>query len=163
MSCLATATSARWSRFGALALLGLASACVPQATDGANDGGDSYPSLGSDAHTAVDPLASDASLGVRARQVFGGCQGGPESGCHGAGAAGTHLRLGAGGDVVQVASTERPALDRVAPGDVPSSYLYLKVVGEGGIDGGRMPLGGPFDTRMAPFIAAWIEAGAPDP
>ena len=52
---------------------------------------------------------------------------------------------------------------RVAPGDPRSSYLYLKVLGEGGIDGGRMPLGGPFDPRMAPFIASWIEAGAPAP
>ena len=66
------------------------------------------------------------------------------------------------GDVVNVPSTERPALDRVTPGDVMASYLYLKVVGDGGIDGGRMPLGGPFDPRLAPFIASWIEAGAPE-
>ncbi len=62
---------------------------------------------------------------------------------------------------MNVASSERPSLARVAPGDVASSYLYLKVVGDGGIDGGRMPLGGPFDPRLAPFLASWIEAGAP--
>ncbi len=143
--------------------LPLALACATQPTEGPNDAGESYPSLGSDARSAVDPLASDAPLGVRARQVFGGCQGGPESACHGSGAAGTHLRIGAGGDVVNVPSTERPALDRVTPGEVITSYLYLKVVGDGGIDGGRMPLGGPFDPRLAPFIASWIEAGAPEP
>lgn len=146
-----------------IAVLALASACAPQPADRPNDAGELYPSLGSDASAAVDPLASDASLGVRARQVFGGCQGGPESACHGSGAAGTHLRIGAGGDVVNVPSTERPALDRVTPGEAVNSYLYLKVVGDGGIDGGRMPLGGPFDPRLAPFIASWIEAGAPAP
>jgi len=145
------------------AVLALASACAPRATEGPNDAGESYPSLGSDAASVVDPLSSDASLGVRARQVFGGCQGGPESACHGSGAAGTHLRIGPGGDLVNVPSTERPALDRVTPGEVQSSYLYLKVVGDGGIEGGRMPLDGPFDPRLPPFIASWIEAGAAAP
>ena len=57
--------------------LPLALACATQPTEAPNDAGESYPSLGSDARGAVDPLASDAPLGVRARQVFGGCQGGP--------------------------------------------------------------------------------------
>jgi hypothetical protein len=145
-----------------LGLLALVGACAPSPATTARDAGDSDPPFDLDGGR-IDPLASDAALGVRASQVFTGCQGGPESACHGAGAADTHLRLGAGGDLVNVASTERPELKRVAPGDPPNSYLYLKVLGNGGIDGGRMPLDGPFDPRMAPFIASWIEAGAPDP
>lgn len=111
----------------------------------------------------VDPLGSDAALGVRAGEVFGSCQGGPESACHALGEGGTHLKLGTGGDLVGVRSTERPSLNRVAPGDPIRSYVYLKVLGDGGIDGGRMPLDGPFDPRLAPFLASWIEAGAPAP
>jgi hypothetical protein len=121
------------------------------------------PSFGFEGGGPVDPLASDASLSVRADQVFGGCQGGPESACHGSGAGGTYLRLGAGGDLVDVPSTERPSLLRVRPGDPTSSYVYLKVLGDGGIDGGRMPLAGSDDPRLPAFIAAWIEAGAPSP
>ena len=153
--------------FGALALgLAAATACGSRTTDGPSDAGDASdvgPSFGLDGGGLTDPLASDASLAVRASQVFGGCQGGPESACHALGEADTHLRIGAGGDLVNVPSSERPAMARVAPGDPWSSYLYLKVLGDGGIDGGRMPLGGPFDPRMAPFIASWIEAGAPAP
>ena len=149
---------------GPLTLLILAAGCAPNHPDDPSGGvGESFPSFGPDASRPVDPFASDAALGVRVDQVFSGCQGGPESSCHGSGAAGTHLRIGARGDLVNVASTERPSLNRVSPGDVTTSYLYLKVVGDGGIDGGRMPLGGPFDARMAPLIASWIEAGAPDP
>lgn len=149
-------------RLAATALV-TAGACAPSSsTDAVSDAGDSEPTFGADAGR-LDPLASDAALGVRANQVFGGCQGGPESACHGLGEADLHLRLGAGGDLVNVASTERPSMKRVSPGDPNNSYLYLKVLGDGGIDGGRMPFGGPFDPRMAPFIASWIEAGAPDP
>ncbi|HSO40439.1 MAG TPA: hypothetical protein VLT33_48265 [Labilithrix sp.] len=140
---------------------GGACACAPRSAAELPDAADEYPSLGPDAARPIDPLASDAALGVRATQVLNGCQGGPESACHGSGAAGTHLLLGPGGDLVNVPSSERPSLMRVAPGDARSSYLYLKVLGDGGIDGGRMPAGGPFDPRLAPFIASWIAAGAP--
>ena len=144
----------------AMALLG---ACAPSGASDASDAGGSSPSFGFDGSRPIDPLASDAALGVRASLVFAGCQGGPESTCHASGEGDTHLRIGAGGDLVDVASAERPSLKRVSPGEPSTSYLYLKVLGDGGIDGGRMPFGGPFDPRMAPFIASWIEAGAPDP
>ena len=147
---------------GALTLV-VTIGCAPRSAAELPDAGDEYPSLGPDAGRSVDPLTSDAAIGVRASQVLGGCQGGPESACHGSGAGGTRLQLGAAGDLVNVPSTERPSLARVAPGDAPNSYLYLKVLGDGGIDGGRMPAGGPFDPRLAPFIASWIDAGAPAP
>jgi hypothetical protein len=128
-------------------------------------GGPEPPSFGLDGGRPADPLAndSDAALGARADQVFAGCQGGPESACHALGESGTHLRLGADGDLVNVRSFERPDMLRVRPGDPAGSYLYWKVLGDGGIDGGRMPLDGPYDPRLAPFIASWIEAGAPSP
>jgi hypothetical protein len=63
--------------------------------------------------------------------------------------------------VVGVPSTERPELERVRPFDSAASYLYLKVVGDGGIEGGRMPLDGVADPRTPALVGAWIEAGAP--
>jgi hypothetical protein len=52
---------------------------------------------------------------------------------------------------------------RVKPGDPSASYLYLKVLGDGGIDGGRMPYGATtYDPRLPELFFAWIEAGAPD-
>jgi hypothetical protein len=148
-----------------MALLALLAACGTRETLAANDGGvgETVPPFASDGGGIQDPLTSDASLGVRAAQVFGGCQGGPESACHAIGEGYTYLRLGKDGDLVDVPSSERPSMVRVRPFDPMSSYLFLKVLGDGGIDGGRMPLGGPYDERLAPFIASWIEAGAPSP
>lgn len=144
-------------------MLLLAPSCAPTSVPETADGVAPSPTPSLGGTPPIDPLASDAALGVRAGEVFGRCQGGPESACHALGEGGTHLKLGPGGDLVGVPSTERPSLNRVAPGDPLSSYLYLKVLGDGGIDGGRMPLDGPFDPRLAPFIASWIESGAPAP
>jgi hypothetical protein len=144
-------------------VLALAASCAPTALPETADGAAPGPAPSLGGIPRLDPLASDAALGVRAGGVFGGCQGGPESACHALGEGGTHLKLGMAGDLVGVPSTERPSLNRVAPGDALGSYLYLKVLGDGGIDGGRMPLDGPFDPRLAPFLASWIEAGAPSP
>lgn len=138
-------------------------ACAARETSGPDDAGDAVPSFGFEAGRPPDPLASNAPLGARAAQVFGGCQGGPESACHALGEGNTHLRIGTNGDLVNVRSTERPSMARVLPGDPMRSYLYLKVLGDGGIDGGQMPLGGTYDRRLAPFIASWIEGGAPPP
>ena len=111
-----------------------------------------------------DPLASDASLGVRTAQIFASCGGGSgETNCHSTGAGGTYLTLGADGDVVDVPSSENPTMLRVRPGDPARSYLYVKLLDAGDYDGGRMPPGGPYDPRLPPFIASWIEAGAPSP
>jgi hypothetical protein len=38
----------------------------------------------------------------------------------------------------------------------------LKVRGDGGIEGGRMPLNFPYNPRIPEMFFAWIEAGAPD-
>ncbi len=141
------------------------SADSTDAADSGSDGADNL-SFGPGAPT-FDPLEpSDASLPLRAATLFGTtCRGGPESGCHGMGAAGLHLVLSrdGGGDIVDVPSTERPALVRVKPRDPASSYLFLKVAGDGGIDGDVMPAGTRRDPRIPALIGDWIAAGAEAP
>lgn len=122
------------------------------------------PTFAGGGAAALDPFDPDAAIAMRMNALIGAsCVGGPETACHGSGAAGLTLRLGSGGDVVNVPSTERPELLRVRPFDPADSYLFLKVRGDGGIDGGRMPLGVPEDPRIAELVRAWIEAGAPAP
>jgi mono/diheme cytochrome c family protein len=70
-------------------------------------------------------------------------------------AADTHAAL------VGVASIGRPALLRVAAGDSENSYLIHKLEGQPGIDGDRMPLGGPFlSDATIDRVRSWIDAGA---
>jgi hypothetical protein len=111
----------------------------------------------------VDPYDPDAALPERVEALFTSCTGGPENVCHGSGAAGLTLRLGPDGDVVGVPSTERPDLLRVRPYAPSASYLYLKVLGDGGIEGGRMPLDGDFEARRVDLIQQWIQSGAASP
>ncbi len=68
------------------------------------------------------------------------------------------------GSLVGVASTQRPSLLRVAPGNPGGSYLVHKLEGGPDIAGVRMPRGtGPFltDGQMV-IIRRWIENGAPN-
>jgi hypothetical protein len=65
--------------------------------------------------------------------------------------------------LVDVPSLERPELLRVARGDPSSSYLYLKLRGDGGIDGAPMPSTADRDPRRAELAWYWVEAGAPVP
>jgi hypothetical protein len=65
--------------------------------------------------------------------------------------------------LVGVPSIQRPALQRVAPGDVENSYLIHKVEGRSGIGGQRMPLNGTALTEgQILVIKRWIELGAPN-
>ncbi len=62
--------------------------------------------------------------------------------------------------LVNVNSTEVPALKRVLPGDPNNSYVVHKVEGTQTV-GQRMPLGGPFlDQPTINQVRAWIQAGA---
>jgi hypothetical protein len=66
--------------------------------------------------------------------------------------------------LVGVASTERPSVLRVAPGDPNNSYMVHKLEGGPNIVGERMPRGtGPYltDGQMV-VIRRWIETGAPN-
>jgi hypothetical protein len=68
----------------------------------------------------------------------------------------SHARL------VGVASTQRPALQRVNPGNPDSSYLIHKLEGRSDIVGARMPRGtGPFLSEgQILVIKRWISLGA---
>ena len=82
------------------------------------------------------------------------------SGCHG-GSAWPDLSAGkAYGNIVNVESSR--GLPLVYPGLPDSSYLYLKLLPDAPISGGRMPLGGPYlDAASLEIVRAWIERGAP--
>jgi hypothetical protein len=109
----------------------------------------------------VTPEMLDASLVRKVEARLALCNG--QEGCHVSGAGGG-LFYPPGNelvDLIDVRASERPDLVRVKPGDPLASYLYLKVRGDGGIEGGAMPLGvTPRDPRIAETIFAWIEAGA---
>ena len=63
--------------------------------------------------------------------------------------------------IVGVASVERPALQRVKPGDPNNSYVVQKLAGAATIAGARMPFGGPYlDQATIDQVRAWITAGA---
>jgi hypothetical protein len=127
--------------------------------DSGLDGG--LPACGLACGPEITPESLDASLAVRVEARLALCNG--QEGCHVSGAGGLFYPPGnARIDLVDVPASERPDLYRVKPGDPIASYLYLKVRGDGGIEGGAMPLGGsPRDPRIADTIFAWIEAGAP--
>ena len=86
-------------------------------------------------------------------------------GCHGAIGTQQGLLLAQGSayqSIVDVPSTEMPALRRIRPGDPANSYLFRKVTGAG-ITGDRMPLGGPpLSDANIDLIRSWIERGAPN-
>jgi PKD repeat protein len=88
------------------------------------------------------------------------------SGCHGNGSANAGLQLDEGvsyDETVNEPSTQRPADDRIEPGDTANSYLWRKVNGGPDIDGARMPLtGGALSQAQLDLLEDWIEAGAPD-
>jgi hypothetical protein len=86
--------------------------------------------------------------------------------CHVGATAPRGLRLDAPNSyamLVNVASVEVPALQRVAPGNPDMSYLVQKIEGTAAV-GGRMPLGGaPLPQDRIDLIRRWIAAGAPAP
>lgn len=89
------------------------------------------------------------------------------SGCHIGASPPAALNLEAGqafNNLVGVASTEMPALNRVQPGDPDASYLFKKHRGDADISGSRMPLTNPtfFDDNpdLLDLEEAWIRQGA---
>jgi len=85
------------------------------------------------------------------------------SGCHPPNAS-MDLRAGhTFASIVNVNSSEQPALKRVKPGDPDNSYLIRKLNGGPGISGSRMPQGGPaLPPSQIQRIRDWILAGAPN-
>src|SRR5688500_6303092 len=86
--------------------------------------------------------------------------------CHTGATAPRGLRLDAANSyamLVNVASVEVPALQRVTPGNPDMSYLVQKIEGTAAV-GARMPLGGaPLPQDRIDLIRRWIAAGAPAP
>ena len=92
------------------------------------------------------------------------------SGCHGnvgTNPIGRPMNLTIGQSyamIVNVPSTQVPALARVRPGLPDSSYLYLKLTGALGIQGVQMPPGG--NPNITPAVIdrfrQWIALGAPN-
>jgi hypothetical protein len=64
--------------------------------------------------------------------------------------------------LVNHASTEKPGLLRVSPGNPDNSYLVHKIEGAPGIIGVRMPQGGPpfLSDGQILIVRRWIELGA---
>jgi hypothetical protein len=85
------------------------------------------------------------------------------NGCHVGANAPAGLRLDAANSfamLVNVASTQVPALLRVKPGDPDNSYLVQKIDGRATV-GGRMPLGrAPLPQASIDLVRSWIAAGA---
>jgi Ca2+-binding RTX toxin-like protein len=83
--------------------------------------------------------------------------------CHSGGGAPMGLRLDAANsyaNLVNVPSTEVPALMRVEPGDPDNSYLIQKLEGNAAV-GAQMPFGGPYLTqRTIDDVRLWITEGA---
>ena len=87
------------------------------------------------------------------------------SGCHAGSGAPFGLDLSSvassSASVDGVASAEKPAMLRIAPGDAANSYLYWKVSANPNIAGDPMPLtGGPLSNADLSLLASWIDGGA---
>lgn len=88
------------------------------------------------------------------------------SDCHRGASAPFGLDFTAGqtlGNVVGVASAERPDFDRVEPRNPTDSYVYMKVAGDLRIGGDPMPpqnLAPPLTAQQLELLRQWIEQGA---
>lgn len=88
------------------------------------------------------------------------------SDCHRGGSAPFGLDLTAGqtlGNVVGVASAEKPEFDRVEPWNPTDSYVYMKATGDLRISGDPMPplnLAPPLTDQQLELLRQWIEQGA---
>jgi hypothetical protein len=177
------------SRRGALSafLLLLGAALPPFAAcragspaDASDDGGDNpFPTF--DATGVVD-----SSLTVRAALVLTRCSAqGDGFGCHSSNAGNMSLATSDNRQdpsvLIDAQSFERPDMVRIKPGDPEHSYLWLKLVGDGGIDGAQMPCvnvvtgdsgdwrtfkclqSDPLPPNQMQDMHDWIEAGAEFP
>ncbi len=147
---------------GFFLLAALVMGCSPEPAAATTDGGESDTGDPFGDLDAGDPFTADTSLGRKARGFLGSCNG--NEGCHVSGVAGLTFPPGDEARyVIDASSSERPSLLRAKPFDPSASYLYLKLLGDGGIDGSRMPPGQPFEPRLPALFFEWIEAGCPAP
>jgi hypothetical protein len=65
-------------------------------------------------------------------------------------------------NIVGVPSQQRPAFQRIAPGDSANSYIVMKLRNDPRKGGSPMPLGDfPLDPALTLRIATWAHQGAP--
>ena len=86
------------------------------------------------------------------------------SGCHAGNNPAANLPLGAreiAAAIVDVPSAAKPDYKLVAPGDPVNSYLLMKMRGDEGIAGDRMPPARALEAEQIALVEAWVEAGAP--
>jgi hypothetical protein len=109
--------------------------------------------------------AAPVTLAQIQAQVFGQTCSVP--GCHSGGGAilPTVMNLTSAqasfDNLVNVASLQMPAIDRIEPGEPDNSYLIRKIEGAAGITGVRMPFGGtPLDQATIDMIRQWVSEGA---
>jgi uncharacterized protein (TIGR03118 family) len=154
-TAIGTDTSAPYSVQWNTAGLTGAQQLTARATDGAGNATTS-------AAVAVNVVAATVTLAQLQASIFT-----PRcSGCHSGGGAslpGSMNLTSATASynaLVNVNSTEVPALKRVQPGDANASYLVRKLEGTQTV-GDRMPFGGPFlDQPTIDQVRSWIQAGA---
>ncbi len=87
------------------------------------------------------------------------------SGCHSGSSPTGGMNLTAGSayqNTVNVKSTERADLVRIAPGDPDHSYLVKKIRGDADIVGSRMPLVGSITAAQEQLVIDWVRRGAPN-
>lgn len=85
-------------------------------------------------------------------------------GCHAGGSPQANMSLEAdfvGGEIIGVASSQRPELKRIDPGNPDGSYLLMKLRGADGIINQQMPVGGRLSDAQIEMIREWIAGGAP--
>jgi hypothetical protein len=143
-------------RFAAIAALLV---CGCSSTDRtATDASDEVGGGGSCTFSCLDASASDRPIAQQVRATLDTCAG---ADCHNIGVGGMLIAPGAEFDaMIGVRAFERPELFRVQPGDPVNSYVYIKLLCEGGVVGNCMPPGGATAGIMNAF-RDWIEAGAP--
>ena len=86
------------------------------------------------------------------------------SGCHSGTARAGGLSLQAediATAIVDVSSEAKPDYKLVAPGDPVNSYLLMKMRGDEGIAGDRMPPARALEEEQIALIEEWVEDGAP--
>lgn len=113
---------------------------------------------------ADDAAASDSSVAENVKVILDTtCAGGKESTCHANSLGSLELSLAADfSSIIDVRSSEMPDVFRVTPFDPNGSYLFRKLVCDGGILGSCMPASiSHADPAMVSLFLNWIEAGAP--
>ena len=149
-----------------LVLIVTATGCSTSGGGGAPDGGDDAPVDGDGGAPCLFCTDGgpnvDASLGQRAYTRLIGCD--SLDGCHVTSAGGlTFPPANPPHFAIDAASSERPSMLRIKPYDPWNSYLFLKVYGDGGIDGTCMPQGTCPDPAVQSLFYDWIEAGCQPP